>query len=82
VADARPDPETAFLTAERLAELEEQLGALAPDDRLLLRLRFEQGLTLAEAASVVGLSDYRRAHERLGRILDGLRAAMAARGWT
>ena len=50
------DPEAAFLEQEERREVHEALQGLAPRDRLILQLRFEEALTVGEVASIVSLS--------------------------
>jgi RNA polymerase sigma factor (sigma-70 family) len=45
--------------------IQEALQRLAPRQRLLLRLRYEQDLTLEEVARLVGLGDPYRAHREI-----------------
>jgi RNA polymerase sigma factor (sigma-70 family) len=78
VADERDDPERDLLHRRELAELAAAVEALPADDRLLLRLRFEQNLTLEAAGRGAGIDDPRRVHARLGRILRRLRQALGA----
>ena len=74
-------PEADVILQERLSVLEQVLAELPDSDRLLLRLRFEMGLTLQQTAAASGLGDHRKAHERLVRILEQLRERLSARGW-
>ena len=77
IPDGRADAETELLEREQRDQVRAAVASLDPDDRLLLRLRFEQGLTLAQAGTVLGLKDHRKTHERLTKILDKLRTALA-----
>ena len=80
VPDARPDPETDIITQEKYRSLEEAVSGLPPLDRLLIRLRFEMGLTLEQTAAAAGLTDHRQAHDRLAQILEKLRVELMAKG--
>ncbi len=53
--------------------LDEALHALPFDDRWLVRLRFEQDLTLEELARLFDLDSPQRVHRRLEKILNVLR---------
>ena len=53
---------------------------LEPSDKLLLTLRFEDQRSAAEIARVVGLPTPFHVYRRLNRLLDGLRARLAAEG--
>lgn len=73
IADPGPDPEDLAADAETRARLGTALAALSDEDRLLVRLRFEQGLTLERAASLTGLNNAQQADRRLQQILAALR---------
>jgi RNA polymerase sigma factor (sigma-70 family) len=71
---ATPDPGPDDL-AEELQEqrlLQDALSRLPAEQRLLLRLRYEQGLTLAEVARLTGQPDLFRANRRIQAALDTL----------
>jgi RNA polymerase sigma factor (sigma-70 family) len=63
--DPGPGPEQ--LAGEWMSRdvIQEALQRLAPRQRLLLRLRYEQDLTLEEVARLVGLGDPYRAHREI-----------------
>lgn len=71
--DPRPTPEIELLEREDQQRLSEALGKLEPDERLLIRLRFEENLSLAEIAKLTGADDAQRAHYRLTMVLSKLR---------
>ncbi len=50
-----PDPETELLRAEQARVLAEALSHLPARDRLMFRLRYDDALSLADIAAVVGL---------------------------
>jgi RNA polymerase sigma factor (sigma-70 family) len=81
VPNGRPNPEATAELKQELVLLEEALDQLPPADRLLLRLRFEQGLTLQQVASALRLGDHRKAHQRLAATLARLREILMERGW-
>lgn len=56
-------------------------AALTPQDRLILRLRFEENLKISEIASSLRL-DQRPLYARMQKILQGFREALAADGIT
>jgi RNA polymerase sigma factor (sigma-70 family) len=62
------------------AALADALGALAPGDRLLLALRFEEDLTAARIAQVVGLPSQFHVYRRLQSLLRQLRDELRGRG--
>jgi RNA polymerase sigma factor (sigma-70 family) len=80
--DSRPTVELSSLAADPLdiatqqqlrSLLRRALSRLSPSDRLLVRLRFEQGLSLERVAKIAGLADGRRADRRIKEILKCLR---------
>jgi len=68
-------PEAALLRKERREDLERRLGELTARDRLILQLRYEESLSLAEVAEIVGVSvstvkgSLKSSRERLARSL-------------
>ncbi len=74
--DPGPSPETLADFGERQAALSEALSRLSARDRLLVRLRFEQELTLHEVARIARLGDAQRADRKLREILERLRKEM------
>jgi RNA polymerase sigma factor (sigma-70 family) len=62
---------------ERVVEL---LAEMDPDDALMMRLRFEDGFTLARIGEEVGLS-LQRVHERIARTLSELRRVLEDEGF-
>jgi RNA polymerase sigma factor for flagellar operon FliA len=77
------DPETRLrgqLTAERCqAALERALRSLPADDRVVLRLRFEDGVSVADIARGFRL-DQKGLYRRIDRVLAGFRRALEADG--
>ena len=65
-----PDELTAHLQEQR--RLQDALSKLPAEQRLLLRLRYEQDLTLAEVARLTGQSDLFRANRKIQVALDTL----------
>jgi RNA polymerase sigma factor (sigma-70 family) len=78
-----PSGEEALIEREDYARairaLEEARATLSPEARLLLELRYEHGLTIAETAARVALSEA-TVRRRCREILDRLQKALAARG--
>ncbi len=72
-----PSPETWAGLQEERAALLRAMSRLPPQDRLLIRLRFERDLTLAEIARLLGFDSPQAADRRIRDVLDRLRAAMA-----
>lgn len=65
-------PEAQASDEEQRRLLREAVSGLPADQRLLLRLRFEQGLTLGKIAEILGLGDPFRARRRIQAALDAL----------
>lgn len=74
-ADSGPE-EQAEATQQR-QQLRDALAKLTPEQRLLLRLRFEQGLTLAEVARLTRQPDPFRANRQVQAALEALARLMA-----
>jgi RNA polymerase sigma factor (sigma-70 family) len=72
-ADTRPSQEESFAAREQEHQLRLALGNLSQPQRLLIRLRFEQSLTLEEIAVLTDLGDAQRVHRRITAILEKLR---------
>lgn len=65
VADPAPLPDEVVSSLQERRRLQDALAKLPTDERLLLRLRYEQGLTLAEVARLAGRGDPFRAHRKI-----------------
>ena len=76
-ADPHPNQESALAAREQEHRLRMALQKLSQPERLLIRLRFEQSLTLEEIAGLMGLSDAQQVHRRIAAILEKLRKNMA-----
>jgi RNA polymerase sigma factor (sigma-70 family) len=77
--DKGPSPEQNATREERARALRQALATLPKKDRLLLRLRYEQDLTLEEIARLTRIGSAVTAHRRIEGALDKLRAALAER---
>lgn len=73
IPDPAPDPEVLAAGKQQRAALDRALAGLAPPERLLIRLRFEQELTLEQIAHLTGLPNPQTADRRLKQILTELR---------
>jgi len=82
VPDGRAGPEEDALLQEKANLLQKAVAELPEPARLLLRLRFELGLTLQEIARLSGLTDHRKVHEELARICEQLQGKLKGRGWS
>jgi RNA polymerase sigma factor (sigma-70 family) len=73
VPDPSPNPETLALLEERATTLRQALGRLPPRERLLIRLRYEQDLTLEQIAKLLDLGNAQRAERQIKAVLVKLR---------
>lgn len=81
IADsAIQDPERDWRLEERDGALREALAALTPEDRLLLRLRVEDGMSARRVADFVGLPTPFHVYRRVDAILRRLRDDLGQRG--
>jgi len=74
--DSRLDPEKWASLKQDQEALAKALKRLTAADRLLIRLRYEQGLTLGRIAELTGLKDAQTADRRVRSILDLLRGEL------
>ncbi|HLY62105.1 MAG TPA: sigma-70 family RNA polymerase sigma factor [Terriglobia bacterium] len=74
--DPAPNAESLLVVREQSDALEGALSGLSKPDRLLIKLRFEEGLTLQEIASVLGLKDAQTVDRRLREVIEQLRKAI------
>ena len=78
-ADLRPGPAQNAAREERARALRQAIAGLPKEDRLLLRLRYEQDLTLEEIARLTRIGSAVTAHRRIEDALEKLRTALAER---
>ncbi len=78
--DPDPDPETEAAGREFLRALRRAMEDLPPGDRLLLRLRFEQELTLEEIAELMQLGSAVKAQRYLQQVLSKTREQLLMQG--
>jgi RNA polymerase sigma factor (sigma-70 family) len=72
--------DTKAVIDERDAALRAELARLAPRDRLLLALRFEDDLSASRISGILGLPTPFNVYRRLNIVLGRLRRALEARG--
>lgn len=77
IADGSPGPEKLAVQGQLHANLARAVDGLPDVDRLLIRLRFEEELTLQQVARAVGLPDPQTADRRIREVLEQLRRRMA-----
>ena len=75
-----PGADDSLIGRERNALLRESVAALPPHERLLLNLRYEDELSAARIARVLGLPTPFHVYRQLNTVLDKLRAALTSRG--
>ena len=76
VRDVRADPEAQAIENERKRRLQRAMKSLSPTERLLIRLRFQEGLTLEKTASLLGFPNAQKADRQIKEILTRLRKLM------
>ena len=74
--DPAPNPESNAVQNERKRSLDRALATLSPQERLMIRLRFEQDLTLDQVAKLLGLTNAQHTDRRIKQILEHLRRKM------
>ncbi len=74
------DPHAELLGREQSAALDATLRALPPRDRLLLALRFEEGLSAREIGHLMGFATPFHVYRRLNALLASLRSSLGRRG--
>lgn len=79
-ADPNGAADVGVIRRETLASLERALEALDPEDRLLLRIRYDDAVSVPEMARGLGFGSPFALYRRLDRILKGLRARLTAMG--
>jgi RNA polymerase sigma factor (sigma-70 family) len=77
LAQPGPGPDELAEESQQQRRLYQALASLPAEHRLLLRLRYEQNLSLAEVARLTGQPDPFRANRRIRAALDALADAMA-----
>ncbi|NJD32316.1 MAG: sigma-70 family RNA polymerase sigma factor [Gammaproteobacteria bacterium] len=76
LAEPGPGPDELAEESQEQGKLQQALAKLSADQRLLLRMRYEQNLSLAEIARLTGQADPFRANRRVQAALDALADAM------
>ena len=74
------DPAEKASAEQQQQRLQQALDTLPAGDRLLLRLRYEKELTLAEVARIGGLHNAQAADRQLRRIVETLKSGIVAAG--
>ncbi len=73
ITDPSPGPEERAISSEEWRRLARGLARLEPSERLLLQLRYGQGVTLARLARFAALPDAQTADRRIRAILERLK---------
>ena len=71
--DGAPDPESQAAAEEEGERLRRAVAQLTPEDQLLLRMRYEQDLTLEQVARVLRLENAQAVDRRIRDVLQRLR---------
>ena len=79
-ATAAGNPEAQLRAKELSRALAGVLAGFEPRDRLLLKLRFEDGLPASDIGQVMGFATQFHVYRRLNAVLGQVRAAMRGRG--
>ena len=80
VDDKAPTPDAPLRVAERDDALVGAMSALDPEDRVLLKLRFEDDLSAREIAEVLQMPSAFHVYRRLAFLYASLRRGLVARG--
>lgn len=75
------DTEQGLVAGRMVASMERALAQLDPPDRLVLKMHFYDGLTLADVARALGRPQ-KPLYRRVERLLAGLRARLESEGFT
>jgi len=76
LAHPEEGPEARASREQHRRLVQDALATLAPTQRLMVQLRYEQGLTLKKVAELMGLADPFRARREIQAALDQLAAAL------
>ncbi len=78
VRDPRPTQEDILYNRQRQQLVNAALSKLPAMDRVVVRLRFQEGLSLEQIARLTGLGDAQRVHRHIANILERLRKEISA----
>ncbi|MEN8182539.1 MAG: sigma-70 family RNA polymerase sigma factor [Myxococcota bacterium] len=81
IPDSGAGPEQELRTADLRQALETALATLGPEDRLLLKLRFEDDLPVRRIAPMIGFSTVFPVYRRLRSVLGALRTRLEESGF-
>lgn len=79
-ASSSTSPDAPLEQADRSERIQAALARIDPEDRLLLRLRFEEGLSVPEVARVLHAGSPFRLYRRIERVLVLMRGHLEALG--
>jgi len=80
LSDPAASPETLAIEKEKLDLLRRAINRLTQDQRMILRLRFEEALTLEEIARLLQRGNAQRADREIKNALSALRSEMNSLG--
>ena len=73
VVDVSSNPESQLIEQQQKDKLAKAMARLAPKERLLIRLRYEEDLTLAEVGKLLDIGNAQRTDRQLKEVLERLR---------
>lgn len=77
IADPEPSPESLVIATEKWKALEKAFNELEPKEQVLIRLRFEKGLTLAQIAGLTGLATAQRVDYQIEKVIERIKKALS-----
>ena len=77
LTDSAPDPEAVTAKQEALELMTKALQKLSPEEKVIIRLRYEEDLTLQEIANLTGLKDPQAVDRKLRSALAQLRRSVS-----
>ncbi|HVF40660.1 MAG TPA: sigma-70 family RNA polymerase sigma factor [Gemmatimonadaceae bacterium] len=80
IDESGASPDRRILDHELVSGLQDALDSLAPADRLLLALRFEEDLSASEIAKIMVFPSQFHVYRRLNSVLASMRVALRTRG--
>ncbi len=76
LSDPAPSPEESSILEQQSRVLARAMSRLSSQDRLLIRLRFEEGLTLQQISQLTGIKDAQTTDRKIKSILEELRKSI------
>ena len=79
-ATTASSPDAGIRAAQMNAALRSALAALGPEDRVLLRMRFDDGMSAREIAQLLQLPSQFHVYRKLDTLMEKLKAMLSSRG--